>query len=133
MENNKPVYIYTKEELYDFWFNFGGKLIYNSRYGDIPDVLITQILSDTENHLKILVNFLSEFVKVKEDIYSIHDVVFWLNMYLVCEHDTWLFNQNDDNNRQWYFNTPFNPFEIYLKNKMQINPYETFETKYPPI
>ena len=78
MENNKPVYIYTKEELHDFWFNFGGKLIYNSRYGDIPDVLITQILSDTENHLKILVNFLSEFVKVKEDIYSIHDVVFWL-------------------------------------------------------
>ena len=28
-------------------------------------------------------------------------------------------------------NTLFHPFEIYLKNKMQINPYETFETKYP--
>ena len=125
--NNKKPYIYTEQNLRDFW-NYYGKRYYRNYFKKITSDDVLKITSNTEKYFNDLVWILHLF-DLQNDTYCIHDIIFKLNMFLVCEYNTWLF-ENIDINKQWYFNSPSEPFEIYLRYIMKNAP-NIYATEYP--
>ena len=123
--DNKPIYHYTEEELRDFWFYNGGDHIFQTCYALPEPILNILIEIEPSKCLPMLWNLLSQEI---DDIYEIHNILFWVNMFFVCTRNTWLYPNSSS---QWYFNTPKHPFEIYLAKKSLINVYETYEIDYP--
>jgi hypothetical protein len=126
MDNRNP-YIYTEDNLRGFWF-FYGKKNYKNYFEKITQEDIKKIITNKDEYFNNLVWILHLF-DLQHDTYVIHDVIFKLNMFLVCEYNTWLF-LNIDKNKQWYFNNPCDPFEIYLKCVIK-NATKIYATHYP--
>lgn len=155
----KPVYTCTTKDYIDFWTNHDGKQMYIHVVcgGDKVKYMLVHIMlhkliasyytlqqNTTTNpaatdileppHIKDLhntiVNYIFEklFVHRKKqcDVYELMDVLFWLNMHCICEYKV-----NVADTMQWYFNTPYHPFEHYLVEKMP-DAYNIYQTEYPP-
>ena len=105
-----PIYIYTEEDLREFYFNHKGCEICKI----IIEYFDLEFLLDTTFNLIDVVNFLSNC----DDIMFIQDICFWINMYFICNFDKWLFEYKIENT-QWIFNTPTHPFEIYLSKNIR--------------
>jgi hypothetical protein len=109
---NNTIYIYTEEEIRDFYFNDKGCEIFIS----IVNIYkINNLLNQ-----KITLNIVIDFFEYTDNILFIQDICFWINIYFVCNYNKWLF-ENISENKQWIFNTPEHPFEIYLNKKNNAN------------
>ena len=125
--NNKKPYIYTEKNLRDFWFYYG-KTYYKQLFENITQTTLNIIKSNPKKYFSETV-WILHLLDLENETYIIHDILFKLNMYLVCEYNIWIF-ENIDENKQWYFNTPTEPFEMYLRCILN-NTIEIYATEYP--
>ena len=108
---NNTIYIYTEEEIRDFYFNYKGHEIFIN----IVNIYKINNLLNQE----ITVNDIIDLFGYTDNIIFIQDICFWINIYFVCNYNKWLF-ENISENKQWIFNTPEHPFEIYLNKKSNV-------------
>jgi len=118
----KPVYIYTLEQLKDFWTNHSGKNIWINN--PLFQLMLLQpgfteyVISNPEKFLDDLVEHFklpekSDYEDNNIDVEALHEFIWWLNVFFLIEFNKSLLD-DDIENFQWYFCNPDHPFEQYL-------------------
>jgi hypothetical protein len=128
----KP-YIYTIEQIVDFWSHTGKKYFIEHNNCEIFKLNNEQIILIKENREEFIQIWISIFKRLNPNIdkETIHNEIFWMNMYYFCEYNVNIYEYTE-NNLKWYFNTPDHPFEKYLIEILKpIDPYIIYCTEYP--
>lgn len=117
------IFRYTYYDLVTFW-NQQGRKVWNE-YAVLQQYIddILDVVGSEE---------LIEFITQKGYSYEkTCEIMWWIHLYSYCTRGQAVLKDN-----LWIFNTPDNPFEKYLVDRLYskgINAYEVYETNYPVV
>ena len=134
METDKPIYQYTNEQVLDFWKNCSGKeAFFNSVYYEVLaeeglfDEFVSLINANKIINFAIFLqknSILNKVSKRTKDIAKYSCICLWWFMaYAYCECNV---NYRLMPGYNWVLNIPMEPFDVYLKNTLPEDPYNTY-------